>query len=266
MKPPLNLETKSELLTKIIQTLELQTHEIADVISLYYDCQDLRIAHANKRRTEAPSELVQWLDFWLHIGENVIYGKLKKWVESPDCPAEAVWAYEQIGIGPVIAAGLAAHINIEKANTVSAVWKFAGQAPGFDRKVKGKKLPYNARLKVVCWKLGESFVKVSGKEGATYGKLYAEFKAEEIRRNQSGQYAEAAARELRTKKITDKEAKAILESGHLTDGGLHSRAKRRAVKLFLSHYWLKGREAKGLPIRPPYPIQILGHDGEIKAA
>jgi hypothetical protein len=259
-------ETRSELLDKIIRTLELQTHEIADVVELYYDCQKLRIAHANKERSEAPSELVQWLDHWMRYGENVIAGKLKKWVESSQCPAEAAWAYEQIGIGPVIAAGLAAHIDVSKANSISALWKFAGQAPGFDRKVRGTKLCYNARLKTLCWKLGESFVKVSGKEGATYGHLYADFKAEEIGRNEAGALAQAAARELAAKKITDKHTKEVLQGGHLIDGHLHSRAKRRAVKIFLSHYWTKGRESRGLPVRAPYAMQILGHDGEIKAA
>ena len=259
-------ETRSELLTKIVRTLELQTHEIPEIVELYYDCQDLRIAHANKERTEPPSELVQWLDFWMHAGESVITTKLKDWINSDKSPAEAKWAYDQVGIGPIIAAGLAAHIDVTKADSVSAVWKFAGLAPGFDRKIKGVKLPYNARLKVLCWKAGESFVKVSGKEEAVYGKLYAGFKGEEIRRNEAGLYKEAAARELATKKFKaeDSVTKKRLLEGKLSDGHLHSRAKRRVVKIFLSHYYVKGREARGLAVREPYAIAILGHDGIIR--
>jgi hypothetical protein len=256
-------ETRSELITKIVRTLELQTHEIAEMVSLYYDCQDLRIAHGNKKRTEPPSELVQWLDFWMHAGENVINAKLKQWVLSDRSPVEAKWAYDQVGIGPVLAAGLAAHIKLEKAKTPSSVWKFAGLAPGSDRKKKGVKLPYNARLKVVAWKLGESFVKVSGKENAVYGHLYAEFKSEEIKKNEAGLYKEAAALELATKKITEKDTKATLESGKLTDGHLHSRAKRRAVKIFLVHYYIIGRKARNLPCPGPYSETILGHSGII---
>jgi hypothetical protein len=194
-------ETRSELITKIIRTLQLKTNEIGEMVELYYDCQNLRIQHANKERTEPPSELAEWLDFWTHAGETVISGALKRWVESADSPAEAKWAYNQVGIGPVIASGLSAHIDVTKADTISAVWKFAGQAPGFDRKVKGQKLPYNARLKTLVWKMGESFVKISGKEDATYGKLHAEFKAEEIQRNEAGLYVEAAKRELAAKKF-----------------------------------------------------------------
>lgn len=258
-------ETRSELLTKIIRTLELQTHEISDIVELYYDAQALRIAHANKERTEAPSELVEWLDMWMHAGEQVITGKLKGWILGPSAPPEAKWAYDQIGIGPIIAAGLAAHLDMEKAGTVSAVWKFAGQAPGFDRRVKGTKLPYNARLKTLCWKLGESFVKVSGKEGATYGKLYAQFKAEEISRNETGRYAETAKRELENKKFkTDNATKKRLLEGKLSDAHLHARACRRTVKVFLSHYWVKGREARGLAVTDPYIFTVGGHSREHK--
>jgi hypothetical protein len=263
MKTLIN-ESRNELITKIIRTLALKANEIAEMVELYYDCQHLRISHANKERTEPPSELAEWLDFWTRAGETVIAGALKRWVESADSPAECKWAYDQVGIGPVIASGLAAHIDIEKAQSISAVWKFSGLAPGSDRKIKGTKLAYNARLKTLCWKLGESFVKVSGKEGATYGKLWAGFKAEEIRRNDEGKYAAAAAAELATKKIKVPEVKKTLEAGRLTDAHLHARSKRRAVKIFLAHYWTIGREARGLAVREPYSKRILGHDGIIE--
>lgn len=258
-------ETRSELIQKIIRTVDLKTDEIAEMVELYYDAQDLRIAHANKERTEPPSELVEWLEFWMGAGETVIHGKLKHWVESDDSPPEAKWAYSQIGIGPVIASGLSAHIDVTKCENVSGLWKFAGQAPGFDRKTKGQKLCYNARLKTLCWKLGESFVKVSGKEGATYGKLYVQFKADEVKRNESGHYAEAAKRELEAKKFkTDNVTKKRLMEGKLSDGHLHARAKRRVVKIFLSHFWVKAREGKGLTVTEPYSIQILNHTGKIE--
>jgi hypothetical protein len=258
-------ESRSELIKKIIRTLDLKTEEVGEMVELYYDVQGLRIAHANKERTEAPSPLAQWLDFWDHVGEIVINGALKRWLEGPDSPLEAKWAYSQIGIGPVLASGLSAHIDVEKAASVSSVWKFAGLAPGFDRKVKGTKLPYNARLKTLCWKLGESFVKVSGKEGATYGHLYSRFKEEEVARNEGGAYQEAARRELSAKKFKSEDSvtkKRLLE-GMLSDAHLHARAKRRAVKIFLSHYWVEGRQGRGLPVRDPYPIGVLGHDGKI---
>lgn len=258
-------ETESILLDKLLKDYELTSDLVAETVELYYDAQKLRIMHENKERSEGDSELKEWFNKWLHLGEKVLTQKLTKWVNGPLSGAEAKWAIDQYGIGPIIAAGLAAHIDPVKANSVSAVWKFAGLAPGADRKVKGVKLPYNARLKTLCWKLGESFVKVSGKDGATYGKLYAEFKHDEQKRNIMGKYIEAAARELATKKITDKATKAILESGKLTDGHLHSRAKRRTVKIFLQHYWVIARKSRNLPVNAPYVQAILGHKDIIEA-
>jgi hypothetical protein len=266
MNTDLQRETRNILVDKIIKAYDLESPDIADAVELYYDSQRLRIIHANKERSEGPGELVSWFAYWLHIGESVIAGKLKAWVESERSSVEAKWAYDQIGIGPVLAAGLAAHIDVAKADSISSLWKFAGQAPGFDRKVKGEKLSYNARLKTLCWKLGESFVKVSGKEGATYGRLYADFKRDEVSRNENSQYAEAAKRELENKKFkTDNATKKRLKEGKLADAHLHARAKRRAVKIFLSHYWTKGRDARGLAVREPFAIAVLGHDGKIEA-
>jgi hypothetical protein len=257
-------ETRNAIVDKVVKSLELDTKDVADVVELYYDCQKLRTMHANKERSEGVGHLISWLAYWLEIGEKVIHKKLQNWVESDKSQQETKWAYDQDGIGPVIASGLAAHIDVTKADNPSSLWKFAGLAPGFDRKAKGVKLPYNARLKTLCWKLGESFVKVSGKEGATYGKLYAEFKREEIRRNDAGLLAEQAKRELARKKIKEAATKKTLESGKLIDAHLHSRAKRKAVKIFLSHYWVKGREARGLSVSEPYAIAILKHDGKIE--
>lgn len=260
---PANRETSSILIDKLIKAYDLETKDIADAVELYYDAQKLRIMHANKERTEGEGELKSWFSHWLAIGEKVISGKLEKWVASDKSPEEAKWARDQWGIGPIIASGLAANIDVERAKSISALWKYAGQAPGYDRKVKGVTLAYNVRLKTLCWKLGESFVKVSGKEDATYGKLYTKFKVEEIDRNNTGRYHKQAEIELRTKMITDSETKKCLESGKLTNGHLHSRAKRRAVKIFLSDYWTVARRARGLIVTEPYAIAILGHDGKI---
>ena len=147
----------------------------------------------------------------------------------------------------MIASGLSAYIDVMRAPYPSSIWKFAGLAPGFDRKQKGVKLPYNSRLKVLCWKLGESFVKVSGKEGATYGQLYGQFKAKEIEKNESGLYREAAGAELESKKFkTDTVTKKRLLEGKLSDGHLHARAKRKTVKIFLISLLAERERSQGV--------------------
>ena len=104
------------------------------------------------------------------------------------------------GVGPVIAAGLLAHIDITRANTAGSIWRFAGLDPTSEWK-KGTKRPHNAALKTLCWKLGESFVKISGKEDSVYGKLYKERKAEESAKNERGEFADQAKQKLEKFKI-----------------------------------------------------------------
>lgn len=275
----LETETKNELIDKLIKEYRLHSSDIAEVVELYYDAQELRIKHANKLRTEGGQSATEaeaekelplkgWLKFWLAYGEKLILEKLTLWIESDEALVqfpEAIWAYQQVGIGPVIACGLAAHIDVTKASTPSAVCKFSGFAPGYDRRVKGQKLPYNSRLKLVCWKAGESFVKVCSKEGAFYGKLYSQFKGDEVSRNENGLYQKQAKEELAAKKFrSDTVTKKRLQEGKLSDAHLHARAKRRTIKIFLQHYWLKGRQARGLPTPDPYSKDILGHSGIIE--
>jgi hypothetical protein len=57
--------------------------------------------------------------------EELIKTGLDRWSDS----GLAAWAKGQVGIGPVLAAGLAAHIDIGRAPTAGAVWRFAGVDP-----------------------------------------------------------------------------------------------------------------------------------------
>ena len=98
-----------------------------------------------------------------------------------------------------------------------------------------------------------------------YGKLYVQFKGDEVSRNENGLYAATASAQLTNKKFrADTVTRKRLEEGKLSDGHLHARAKRRTVKIFLAHYWTLARESRGLPIREPYSKAILHHDGIIE--
>lgn len=141
------------------------------------------------------------------------------------------WFKSVKGIGPGLAGCLLAHVDIEKANSVSALWKYAGMGVTdgeHDRPRKGEKLPYNAELKRICYLIGTSFLKSN-----------SPYRAE---------YDEAKAYYQRTK--TDWAPKRI-----------DAAARRKMVKLFLSHFWVAYREKRGLPVRQPYAMQVLNHDG-----
>lgn len=170
------------------------------------------------------------------------------------------WARSHKGVGPVLAAGLLAHIDIHKAPTVGHIWRFAGLDPTLKWE-KGEKRPWNARLKVVCWKLGESFTKVSGDEEAYYGQVYKQRKAEEVEKNERGDFKDQAAATLAEKNIgKSTDAYKHYTAGKLPPARIQLRAQRYAVKLFLSHLhdqWYR-HEFKTEPPKP-YPIAILGH-------
>jgi hypothetical protein len=165
-----------------------------------------------------------------------------------------------VGIGPVIAAGMLAHIDITKAPTVGHIWRFAGLDPTLKWE-KGQKRPWNAELKTLCWKLGESFVKSSGHEASFYGPIYATRKKLETERNEAGAFAEQAAAALAAKRYrADTVARQAYEAGKLPPARIHLRATRYAVKLFLSHLHHVWYEVEfRMPPPKPFVISHMGH-------
>ena len=288
------------------------------LVDIYYQMQEDRKRSSNQTRAgeddAEPHEVVAWLAKQHHDLEIRVRRVLDIF---SDAKPLGQWARVQKGIGPVIAAGLLAHIDISKAKHGSGLWAFAGldantywkgQADTSKkleklfggrpdeirpehvamvckalRRTQGTLLkyaantkgdvtwtklvaavarkPWNGQLKTLCWKLGESFVKVSGSDDAFYGKYYATCKADEIARNELGEYRAQAAHKLDTFKIgATTEAYGHYSTGKLPPAHLHARAKRRAVKLFLQHYfevgfWL----VNGQHCAKPWAIAHGGH-------
>lgn len=318
----------------------LSRHEARFLVDAYYSMQEQRKRGANQVRaletSGEPHRVLAWYADQSERLENQVKRALDAYSAADPL---GQWAREVVGIGPVIAAGLLAHIDIKKAPTAGHIWSFAGlnsdvawlggkdaekavrafvdsegaanadqivaiakglgccpkwlarravraatgaEIPfrGMDRMndldyvaltIEGidirkkhlmlglSKRPWNASLKVLCWKIGESFVKVSGNPEAHYGRAWAERKALEIANNAAGKYAgQAAEGAERVGKTT--EAYKAYSQGRLPDGHVHARAKRYAVKLFLSHYHGQAyRLHYGQEPPLPYPIAVLGH-------
>jgi len=179
--------TEFQKLSKDIRTAvrTLDRREARYLVDTYYQMQEYRISSDNQVRSMAtdgePHETLSFFGDQMRALEGQIKTVLKDWVETE--PSDlGKWAISITGIGPVIAAGLLAHIDIEKANTAGQIWRFAGLDPTSVWN-KGEKRPWNASLKVICWKAGESFVKVSGNEKDVYGKYYIARKQFENERN-----------------------------------------------------------------------------------
>ena len=267
------------------------------LVDLYYTMQDQRVRtnnqvkgldrDAKKQDTKAePHEAIDWTLTQFTTLENQVARLLGIYTEMHPM----AWFFDQtIGIGPILAAGLLAHIDITKAPTVGHIWRFAGLDPTMKWEKKTKR-PWNAELKKLCWKIGDSFVKFSGHERGIYGQVYRKRKAYEWDRNLTGANAGAAAAALEAKKFgkeTDAKAwysgecdpskvRAILDESKAPTAGackadgpgvpmlppaqIDMRARRYAVKLFLSHLhecWWTDTYGEAPP--KPFSIAIQGH-------
>jgi len=128
----------------------LRSREIRYLVDTYYQIQDYRCQLANQIRAlkEAgePTEVVEWLYQQQYGLEQRLKSILNEWTNHN---IVASWAKSITGIGPIIAAGLCAHIDITKAPTVGHIWRFAGLDPTVEW-LPGQKRPWNARLKTLC--------------------------------------------------------------------------------------------------------------------
>jgi hypothetical protein len=239
----------------------MTTEEARYLVDAYYMMQENRKAASNQVRSlgEAaePNSVLVWLADNQSTLEKQVQRALDKYTDSQPL---SIWAKSICGIGPVISAGLLAHIDIEKCGNAHNIWSFAGLDPARTWE-KGQKRPWNANLKTLCWKIGESFVKVSGNDADFYGKWYLKRKDIEAHNNERGFFTDQAAARLERFNIAKStEAYKHYSAGKLPPAHIHARAKRWAVKLFLSHYYEVGRVSLGLPVMRPYAFNVLKHD------
>ncbi len=279
------------------------------MVNLYYSMQGLRIRVQSQVRASmenaSPNEALLAIFDQQSVVENQARLALDHWTRE-HIPSQ--WARGVRGIGPVLAAGLRAHIDMGIARTAGQIFRFAGLDPSirWDKKaghyivpkkfmptrstddvdwteifpeaktteeameilqertdangmwyITTRRRPWNNDLKVLCWKIGESFVKAGG----WYGDVYRAKKAHLIAQNEAGMFAQAAKEKLENFKIgKETDAYKAYSVGLLPPAHIHSRAKRVAVKMFLSHLhhvWFVYQYAR----TPPEPFAIAGIDG-----
>lgn len=246
----------------------LGQREARYLVDCYYAIQDFRIQAAGQVRASAESEEPNRVLEWLFDSMRRLEGDVQKSLgEFSDRYLIGQWLQSLVGIGPVISAGLLAHLDVRGCKTAGHFWSFAGLDPTKKWEKKTKR-PWNAKLKVLLWKAGESFIKFQGHEDDYYGKMFVERKASEWAQNLSGKNAEAAARALSEKNYgADTIARAWYEGNvkvswaeqAVADGDgfpatlpaksrpkspevamlppahVHARARRWVEKVFLSH-------------------------------
>lgn len=166
------------------------------------------------------------------------------------------WASQVKGVGRENLAKIVGLVDINKADTVSSLWQFAGYGLNNGKAPKreaGQKLAYNATLRSMCWRLAGSLMKVGGSFYDYYLKEKEKYAA---RFRKEGRKIVASA------KLPSKNGKRYEPEGMISEGHVHNMALRKMIKLFLACLWVSWREGLGLPTRPPYPIEKLGHDAK----
>ena len=190
-------------------------------------------------KTPVPKEIseIVWYHNALYETEKLLAKRLDGW--SREHKIRLNYLREIKGIGPIFSSGLIAWLEpISRFNNISKLWSYCGLSPT-QKRIKGKKLGYNPRLKTLMWKIALSFEKQSSKK-SQYRKLY------ETQKNYYFNRADFKA------KI---EAKEKGVKGHIRNMTLRYVAKR-----FLADLWLTWRKLEGLPITEPYAIAILKHE------
>lgn len=300
--------------------------EARPIVDTYYQLQKVRICTGNRLSAgergvdDPPMVILAELHKRFKALEGIAAEQLQAFAESE---VVGQWAMSIRGVGPIISAGLLAHIDITRAPTVGNIWRLAGldstdawfsesKAEDMVAQLNGKLAnslveleqmwpmlnqtrmtkrlnfirqhkdgtagapltekpptkselrravamrPHNARLKTLCFKIGDSFVKQSGKDDDVYGHVYLQRKADEQARNEGGVYADQAAAVIK-RTPTHKQA-ATYKKGKLSDNHIHMRAMRYSVKLFLAHFHHVAYESHyGTPPPKPYVIEHGGH-------
>jgi len=181
------------------------------------------------------------------------------------------------GISTILAGNLIKEYKYcENSPHASSLWKMSGlhvvdgHAP---KPEKGVKLEFNPKLRTLCWKIGDSFIK---QRTPVYREIYDNEKARQLSLMENLKCETCGSRP--DEHTFDKTKKTYLcpkpntgiykysksPTPPMRLGHADSRARRKMVKIFVSHYWLKARTIKGLPISLPYAIEKLGHTHIIK--
>jgi hypothetical protein len=144
------------------------------------------------------------------------------------------------GIGPITVALCITYIDLEKAKSASALWKYTGlhvkAKDRYDMKLNGGS-PGNKTLRCALYCMADSQVKSRGPYRDVYDRTKARLEnvteGELVSRNTQGNWTTT----------TWAEAKKC----HRAGAGL-----RAIMKHFLADYWFVGRELMGLPTRAIY--------------
>lgn len=169
------------------------------------------------------------------------------------------WFSKIKGVGDLNIGKILGYIDIEKAPSVSSLWKYAGyhvEDGKGPKRHKGQKNEFNADLRMMCWRLATSLTKGKGK----FYELYLSEKGRLVEK-----YTLRGVKVVKATDLPKRDGKMYEPEDMISEGHVHNQALRKMTKIFLSCLWQVWREAEGLPTRVPYSAEYLGHTHIIDA-
>lgn len=250
-------------------------------IRFLYDIQELRISTSNRGSSGSTELDKDDLAFLIAQAERL--KAIEKDIEKEvghylkGTPIWEKWLKHQRGVAFKLGGVILSAFDIERASTVSKMWRYAGLAVNPDGKAevrqKGVKLTYNPWLKGKMTKiLGECLLRAN----SPYRQFYDNYKHRKEHTlvavcmgckgtgSLNVKDLEATDPEFPTKK---KPKKSVTCDNCKGTGGpapwgcspkhRHTAAMRYMCKMFLQQLWEQWRTIEGLPVRPPYAEEYL---------
>lgn len=210
--------------------------ELAGLVNVYTKIQRERIAFSLRRQQmerdgngslESPGYklAIDYESRFLYF-EQTILGDIERYATELPIVDQLI---KIKGIGKLLAAKIAAPIDITIADTVSSLWKYAGYAVNdqgkSDRPTKGERLHYNPSLKSTLYVVASSMLRANSPYRRVYDRSKEQYQGK-----------------------TD-----------WTKQHIHFASNRKMIKMFLSHLWLVWRQMEGLPVTQPYVHDVMQH-------
>ena len=266
MSEDMILYEEQDLLVKLTRDMKnaastLKKPEVRFLVEAYYRMQEqrnqVRTSDAYHERFGEPNTLLDWMYKQAQTLEKQVAGALDAYSMSNSV---GEWLRSIPGVGPVITAGLMAHLDIApwRCNNVALKGKknllYCGKGRlhrhvrartdsirrtmahlrGSNPRIvweKKTRRPWNLP-QTLCFKLGESFVELQNHKDDFYGTVFVERKDEEWKNNYEGGNEKAA--ELALKKNTGHQRIQVVHGSNRPTLGRRKfgRAVHRSLRLF----------------------------------
>jgi hypothetical protein len=239
---------------------------LRQAVRFFYDLQKLRIQQGNRGSSETIMLDPADREFHEHRSSTLssLERKELRHIEKL-CRRFSVypWLKKQRGVGPTLAGVMLSEIDIRRAETPSALWKFAGldvqdgQAP---KRTKGQKNTYNSFLRTkLVGVMGDCLIKSRSEWREFYDnqKHRRQHQLVDVCAGCAGK-GKALKGDAKGKKCPNCNGTGGPAPWGQSDGHRHRDAIRKMVKMFLLELWKQWRAAENLPVHPSYAEAVLG--------